>query len=72
MTTKAPNMVGVMPGPFQPGMGMMPQLTMLPINPTTSVQLQPHLQPFLPSPSTSMQWPYYPQSGQCAHVCVCV
>ncbi|KAK7485793.1 hypothetical protein BaRGS_00022974, partial [Batillaria attramentaria] len=54
-----PNVVGVMPGHFQPGMGVVPQLTMLPVDPTTGM----HLQPFLPTPGSSMQWPYYPQSG---------
>ncbi|XP_076472321.1 uncharacterized protein LOC143301809 isoform X2 [Babylonia areolata] len=63
LSSPAPNVVGVVPGHFQPGMGVMPQLTMLPIDPATGITLQPHLQPFLPSPTNNMQWPYYPQSG---------
>ncbi|KAL8610002.1 hypothetical protein ACOMHN_029495 [Nucella lapillus] len=58
------SMVGMMPGHFGPaGVGVVPQLTMVPVDPATGMTLQPHLQPFLPSPANNMQWPYYPQSG---------
>lgn len=53
-----------MPGHYQSGMGVMPQLTMVPVDPATGVHLQPAIQPFIPNPASSMQWPYYPQSGE--------
>ncbi|PVD35609.1 hypothetical protein C0Q70_02572 [Pomacea canaliculata] len=60
---QSPSMVGMMPGHYQSGMGMVPQLTMLPLDPATGMHLQPTIPQFLPPPSSSMQWPYYPQSG---------